>query len=67
MTWGGGCPGRVSSALNTVKGVKSATADFPTKTATIQATGQVCQKGGENALYSALKNAGYGGKVTSKK
>ena len=53
----------MSSALKTVKGVKDAVADFPTKTATVNATGKLCKESGQEPLFSALKTAGYGGEL----
>ena len=67
MTWSGGCPGRVSSALMSVEGVVNATANFEKKTADVKAKDEICKTDGQNKLVDALKAAGYGGKVVSVK
>ncbi len=65
MTWSGGCPRRVSSALEGVKGVIEATASFKDKSADVKAKGKVCEADSQQSLVDALKEAGYEGKVVS--
>ncbi len=63
MTCGAGCPGKVSKALMAVKGVKSVKVDYDQKHADVHAAGALCTDKGASALVTALKGAGYKGKV----
>ena len=55
----------MSSALQSVEGVVTATASFETKTAKVAAKGNLCSKDGQEPLLASLKTAGYEGKVTA--
>ncbi|MGC6507571.1 MAG: cation transporter [Myxococcota bacterium] len=55
---------RVVAALEGVSGVKSATADFASQSATVKAKGTLCEPEGTPELVLALRNIGYDGEVT---
>ena len=55
----------MSSALQSVEGVLTATADFETKSAKVSAKGGLCAKDGQEPLLASLKTAGYEGKITA--
>ena len=63
MTCGAGCPSKVTKALMSVAGVKSVKVDYDQKHADVSAAGAVCTAKGANALLTALKGAGYSGKI----
>ncbi len=57
------CVGRVEKALLKVSGVKSATVNLATETATVQTTSRAGDNGTLNALLAAVDKAGYAAKV----
>ena len=63
MTWRSACPLRVVAALEGVDGVKSASADFVSQSASVRAKGKTCEPEGEELLIQALRNIGYDGEV----
>jgi copper chaperone CopZ len=61
-----GCSPKVQKALETQDGVSTATVNFEKGMATVAATGPVCDASQDAALVTALKKAGFDGKVVKR-